>query len=622
VVASPRSSPDEVASARNTVRRTFASLRAVLKLAWMASPRLAVIVGIAPVVFATATPLRISILQRLLRELPNEHARASLIASVAIFGLALGLGGVSQLVQREKGRLLGDLVARVAADRVLDVAQDADLVLFDDAEFHDRLRRAQQSQYRCGQAFTTLLAGLGGVLSSVGIVVVLASVNWLLMPAAIVAALPIALVSRLNSDDEYQFMHELAPAERQRLYLETLLIDRQPAKEIRAFNLAPFLRSLHHRLQDERINGLRRLNRNRTRRLILGSLLASTASAAIAGGLLALYFEGRMSVATAGAAIYGFAMLASQLRGVSTNASSLYDSLLYVAELTEFEREAVASESEGERIEGRVAAASTFQGVTMRDVAFTYPTASRPAVRGISLRVGPGEVIALVGPNGSGKTTVAKLLASLYTPESGQILWSGVDTTAVEPQSLRDQVAVGFQDFERFRMSASDNIGVGRHEQRHHRSEVVAASERAGANIFLGSLPDGLDTNLGPEFAGGQELSQGQWARVALARTFFRGAQLLILDEPTAALDPIAEFDLFETIRRGLANRSVVLISHRLASARTADRIYVFDQGQIAEAGTHDELVALEGLYAQMFDLQARAFVSSVNREPVAMRQV
>jgi ATP-binding cassette subfamily B protein len=232
----------------------------------------------------------------------------------------------------------------------------------------------------------------------------------------------------------------------------------------------------------------------------------------------------------------------------------------------------------------------------------------RPALRGVSLEIGAGEVIALVGENGSGKTTLAKMLAGLYQPDRGTVSWDGVDAGTLDPEWLHDHVAVLFQDFARFMLTAKENIGLGRVERIEDIDAIVEAAERSGAHPFIRDWDAGYDTVLGPVFAGGKDISIGQWQRIALARAFFRDAPLVILDEPTAALDARAEHDLFERMRGLFEGRSVLLISHRFSSVRSADRIYVLHEGEIVESGTHGELMALGGRYAELFTMQAKAY--------------
>jgi ATP-binding cassette, subfamily B, bacterial len=238
-------------------------------------------------------------------------------------------------------------------------------------------------------------------------------------------------------------------------------------------------------------------------------------------------------------------------------------------------------------------------------------------LREVCLDLRAGEEVALVGENGSGKTTLAKLLAGLYRPDSGTICWDDTDISTVDPDSLRTRIAVIFQDFERFHLTAAENIGLGRVEAIDDPAGIRGAAEQAGADAFIQRLPDGYDTMLGPEFTRalvgpkdrGTDLSVGQWQRMALARAFYRRTPMVILDEPTAALDPRAEAELFDRIRSLLTGRSVLFISHRFSSVRSADRIYVLDAGRVVESGSHQELMATEGLYAELFTLQAAAYL-------------
>jgi ATP-binding cassette subfamily B protein len=284
----------------------------------------------------------------------------------------------------------------------------------------------------------------------------------------------------------------------------------------------------------------------------------------------------------------------------------LQESAMFIDDFLAFTEQAPRMES---RQAGSPEPASgPFGPVEAKGVTFSYPGSDRVALRGVSLRIEPGEVVALVGTNGSGKTTLAKLVAGLYLPSEGRVCWNGRDTRDVDRRELLAHTAVVFQDFIQYALSAGDNIALGRHERAGDTAAIVQAAEQAGADKDIAGLPEGYETLLGPAFIDGTDLSTGQWQRVALARTFFRDAPLVILDEPTAALDAKAEHELFARIAELFADRSVLLISHRFSTVRSADRIYVLSEGCLVESGTHEQLVAAGGTYAELFSLQASPY--------------
>jgi ATP-binding cassette subfamily B protein len=536
---------------------------------------------------------------------------APVLVALVVVTVALDL---ARAIQTEQSRVLGELVARKAVDRVMDVSTGIDLLAFESPDFYDRLQRARaQGQFRALQTVNGLLGIVGSSFAAISIVLALAALQPLLLPFVAIGYLPLWIVASLNTRDLYQFTRGMTPNERQRNYLQNVLMGRNPAKEVRAFNLARFLRGRYDRLYDERIAELRSLARRRTGRSLVGSLASSGVTVGTIAMLSYLYVSDRMSLAATGAAVFGLYQLASQLNGLHMSATSLYEATLFIRDYSSFlELEPAVDAARGKP------APKGFEVLTADDVSFTYPEARYPAVDRVSLEIRRGEVIALVGENGSGKTTLAKMLAGLYRPERGRITWDDTDLAEVDADELRRSVAVIFQDFERYLLPARENVGLGRHERVHAFEEIVEAARRADADDFLANLPEGYETMLGREFAGGYDLSIGQWQRVALARAFFRDAPFVILDEPTAALDARAESRLFERMRELLEGRSVVLISHRFSSVRSADRIYVLHEGRVVEEGSHDELMAADGLYAELFGLQARAYVEP---PPAAARE-
>lgn len=530
------------------------------------------------------------------------------LIGLGVVTTALGFAA-SALIERE--RILAELVERHVQGKIIDVVSEVELESLESPQFHDRLRRAKVNandrSWQVAFAIVTLLSGASGL---VALGAVVASVAPVVLPAVLIAYLPLWWATTRNGRASYEFAYGMTAADRERAYLQDVLTGKADAKEIRLFALSSFLRDRYDRLYGRRIAELRRVARSRMRR----SLLANGGSSAVTllgvGLLLQLALTNKISAADAGVAAIAVQQLGSRVRGINASAGSLHECSLFLDDLVTFL--GLRDPAGIQRPPGDPP--PPFSQLRVENVSFRYPGTSRAVLRDVSIELGGDEVVALVGRNGSGKTTLAKILCALYTPSSGRVTWDGVDIRQADAARVRRGVTAIFQDFVKYELTGHDNVGLGDHHRIQDAEGIRSAASVAGIDGTLAGLPDGYSTRLSRSFEGGAELSIGQWQRVALARAFFRNAPFLVLDEPTAALDAEAEHDLFENIRTLQRGRAVLLISHRFSSVRSADRIYVLDQGAVVETGTHEQLMALGGTYARMFALQASAYTDGYQR--------
>jgi len=533
----------------------------------------------------------------------------SLVQPVLLLAGLTAVTAVIASVQVGLGRYAGELVVAVMWKRVLRVATRVDLRKFESARFYDRLQRVQANALtRPYQITHGLVATTGGAAASAGLLIAIGWVHPALLPLLLVGAVPVLLTSRRQSQLESDFLAQQTDSTRLRSYLTRVQTGRDEAKEVRAFGLG---RKFGQRLNTLYADYLRDLAQHLWHRSRLGAAgsLGSAILLALTLFLLAwLISTGRLSIAEAGAAVVAIRLLAGQIHSGLTGVQAIFESGQFIDDLDGFLTLAPAAEG-GSR---EIGPPAEFDRIRSDAVSFSYPGRSALALQAASVEINRGEVVALVGENGSGKTTLAKVIAGLYEPGSGAVRWDGVDVRTFRPELFRERVAIIFQDFVRYGLSAEENIAVARPDDEVDHAAIREAAKLADADSFLAALPAGYETPLSRRFTGGHELSGGQWQKVAIARAFYRNAPLVIIDEPTAALDARAEYELFSSLHEVLRGRSALIVSHRFSTVRTADRIYVLDHGRVVEQGTHDELMALGGQYAELFDLQASAY--SVDR--------
>lgn len=541
----------------------------------------------------------------------DQATFTSLLPELLILGIGGAVVSFANLARGEQQRLLTELVARHSAGQVLETACAVELITFEHPEFADRLHRAHvNAQLRPVQVASGLLNVVGGLFPVVGIAGALAVLEPTFLAIVLVAYVPAWLASNRSIRLLHDFAVVQTEPDRRRTYFFGLLSRRTEAAEVRSYGLVRFLRTRHDDLYDERIRNLREVVRQRLRIGLTGQLLTSLLTTGAIAILVWMVTTGRVTVASAGAAAGGVVLLAPRLSSHMSGVSTLYEASLFLEDFTDFVDAMpaiVATKA------GSAPAPERFAKLVVDHVTFTYPSRAEPTLRDVSIEMGAGEVVALVGENGSGKTTLAKILAGLYLPDSGSVRWDGVDVAGCDADGVRDSSAVIFQDFLKYHLTVRENIGLGDHQRAGDQAGIEAAARSAGAHGFLAGLEGGYNAPLGPEFLGGTDLSIGQWQRVVLARALFRDRPFVILDEPSAALDPRAERELFDGIRRLFAGRAVLLISHRFGSVRAADHIYVLRDGRVVEHGDHDELMEADGLYAELFRLQASALLKHVD---------
>jgi ATP-binding cassette subfamily B protein len=596
----------------------FRYSRRALGLVWQTNRRLTVVLGLLTLV-AGILPAAVAWVGALIidsvvaasqvyRETGEAQFRTvfSLVALEA--AVVAALAGAQRGISLCQALLRAQLGQRVNV-MILEKALTLELAQFEDPEFYDKLTRARREASSRPLSLVNRTFGLAqNLVSLVSYGVLLVQFSPWAVVVLIIAGLPSFIAETRFSGEAFTLFRWRSPDTRMQIYLETVLAREDNVKEVKLFGLGPLL------LQRYRNIFSRLYTRDRSlaiRRDGWGFVLGLIGTAALYGAYAWIAAAAVLSRITLGQMtmyLMLFRQGQSAVSAILTAIGGMYEDNLYLSTLYEY-LETPSGRKDPLPAAVPCSGPEPDDGIRFEGVSFTYPGASRPALSGIDLHIRPGESLALVGENGSGKTTLIKLLTRLYQPDSGRILLDGMDLEDWEENALRQRIGVIFQDFARYQFLVGENIGAGDVRYFDDEGQWREAAEKGMADEIVADLPEGYQTQLGKWFKGGQELSGGQWQKIALARAFMRSeADILVLDEPTAAMDAAAEATIFEHFRKLTESRIAILISHRFSTVRMASQIVVIENGRIIERGSHQELMKLDGHYARLFQLQAAGY--------------
>tara|TARA_R110002049_G_scaffold23781_3_gene84447 strand:+ start:54673 stop:56466 length:1794 start_codon:yes stop_codon:yes gene_type:complete len=590
-----------------------AVLKKVFQLLRQSSPKLSILVALFTAMEAVVSIGALYVVKLLIDFLTAQFSgdvsqvdRGEILFYLAFTGGALLATVVLQttgnLFRAQHGMVVGDYVDQKLHSRAIKV----DLSFYESPKYFDSLRLARQG----GAQRPALVVG-GGLLMFrsaaflIAVLVLIAGIDWRLLPMIILAMAAVLYVRVKFTKQLFSWYRDFIQLERRSSYLDDLMTSNLHAKEVRFGGLGAYLKErysqLRKRIREEHLA----IERRRTVAELVVAVIGVLVFAGATVFLMLELLRGELGVGDLVLFVLLFRRAEGSGKEFVSHVSKLYDDRLYLGQLFDFldVEPMIKGPSEPVQLPPALHA-----GLRFENVSFQYPDTEKFALADVNMTLRPGQITALVGVNGSGKTSLIKLLTRLYDVTDGKITLDGTDIRSFDPVTYRALFSIIFQDFSKYSDSVSDNIRFQDIEQNIVSGAIEAAAERAGADQFIANLPEGYDTVLTRVFDGGAELSIGQWQRIALARAFYSNSQFMILDEPSSALDPDFEFTLFENFRERLGDRGALIISHRLSTIRLADYIYVLDQGTVVEHGNHGELIKLGGQYAALFEKQGRNY--------------
>jgi ATP-binding cassette, subfamily B, bacterial len=609
----PNEEPKSLRERWAEARSAFRNVPKAFGLVWQASrgatllmAAITLVSGLLPISQAWVAKLIVdAVVAAVTNGTPATVALQTALPYLLIEFVLLTVGSVLTQLRSLAEHMLNARLGNTINTAIIRKSLALDLQFFEDAQFYDKLQNARrESNWRAMSIINTSFNLVQNLITLASFAVGLLAFSPLVALVLFGATLPSFVVQTRYSRLNFRLLTWRAPESRRMSYLEHLLTVDSSAKEIKLFGLGEPLLKRYQELFWKFYGEDEALARRRSLLSVLWGLLASASYYGAYAWIVWRTVSGTITIGDMTFYLTLFRQSQGTFQGLFYNAGQLFESGLFLENLFGFLNLAPQMITG----KGRKVPRPITQGIEFRDVSFRYPDREEYALRGVNLLVRPGEKIALVGANGAGKTTLIKLLTRLYDPTEGQILLDGVDLREYDLEDLRECIGVIFQDFVRYQVSARENIGFGQIQELANEPRIMSASERGGADEVIERLPKGYDTVLGRWFEKGAELSGGQWQKIALGRAFMRDSEVLVLDEPTAALDAEREYEIFQRFRQLTAGRIAFLISHRFSTVRMADRIVVIEGGSLAELGTHQELLELDGTYARLFNMQAEGY--------------
>jgi ATP-binding cassette subfamily B protein len=582
-------------------------------LLWQAGPGL-VVANLTLLVFLGVLPLLNLYIIKLILDavtvsLGIHESATNLIRMPVLIGLAAGVALINAAC-RQLSALVNEAQALKVTDHVYNSLHEKsallDLEYYENPNYFDTLHRAQkEGPYRPAMIINGWMRLGQNAVSLLALAGLLLSFHWGVALILLVVAVPNLLARLKYSEKIYGWQRARTSVQRKTDYYNWLLTGEPHAKELRLFNLGPLFKSRFTGLRDQLRKEKLDLFRKRAAAELFGEIIGILGLFGSLGLIVYRTLNGLITIGDMVMYFQAFQRAQNHFRGSLGGLADLYENNLFLSNLSEL---LSLQPKVKEPMHPKRFPRPLLNGCVFNDVSFKYPLGNGNALNHISLTIHPGEVVALVGENGSGKTTLAKLLCRLYDPNNGIITLDGIDLRQFDIKSLRNEISAIFQDYAKYHLTARENIWFGNIEIPIDSGTIEGAARKAGTAELIEKLPKGYDTYLGKWLGNGEELSIGEWQKIALARAFFRDAQIIVLDEPTSSLDAKAEYEVFNKFRELLNGRAAVLISHRFSTVRMADRIYVLEKGCIIESGSHDDLTQLNGKYAFYYEKQARHY--------------